>query len=47
MCLPAYRAGTERVTELRRKFPPERVLPALYGCRGLVDITTIESVLGD
>jgi hypothetical protein len=45
MYLPAYRAGTDRVAALRRKYPPEKVLPALYGCRGLVDITTLESVL--
>ncbi|HYK87169.1 MAG TPA: hypothetical protein VE398_00245 [Acidobacteriota bacterium] len=45
MYLPAYRAGTERVAELRRKYPPERVLPALYGCKGLVDITTIEGAV--
>jgi len=45
MCLPAYRAGTEKVAELRRKYPPEKVLPALYGCRGLVDISTVESAI--
>jgi hypothetical protein len=45
MYLPAYRAGTEKVAELRRKYPPERILPALYGCRGLVDLVTIEAVL--
>jgi len=45
MYLPAYRAGTERVAELRRSFPAERILPVLYGCSGLVDIVTIESVL--
>jgi len=45
MYLPAYRSGTERVAELRRKYPPERVLPAIYGCCGLVDIQTIEQVL--
>ena len=45
MYLPAYRAGTERVAELRRKYPPERVLPAIYGCRGLVDLMTVESVI--
>jgi len=45
MYLPAYRAGTERVAELRRRYPPEHILPALYGCLGLVDITTIASVL--
>ena len=45
MYLPAYRAGTERVAELRRKYPANRVLPALYGCRGLVDLMTVESVV--
>ncbi len=45
MYLPSYRAGTEKVAELRKKYPPERVLPALYGCRGLVDISTVESVI--
>ena len=45
MYLPAYRSGTERVAELRRKYPAERVLPAIYGCRGLVDIQTVEHVL--
>lgn len=45
MYLPAYRSGTERVAELRRKHPPEKVLPAIYGCRGLVDIETVADVL--
>jgi hypothetical protein len=45
MCLPAYRAGTEKVAELRRKYPPNRVLPALYGCCGLVDLATVESAI--
>ncbi len=45
MYLPAYRAGTEKVAALRRKHPPERVLPALYGCRGLVDVETIDLAL--
>jgi hypothetical protein len=45
MYLPSYRAGTEKVAELRRKYPPERILPVLYGCRGLVDIKTVESAL--
>ena len=45
MYLPAYRAGTERVAALRRSFPAQRVLPAIYGCYGLVDITTIDEVL--
>ncbi|MGO9087585.1 MAG: hypothetical protein ACLP6G_08030 [Terriglobales bacterium] len=45
MYLPAYRSGTEKVAELRRRYPAERVLPAIYGCCGLVDIQTIEQVL--
>jgi len=45
MYLPAYRAGTEAVAELRRKHPPAKVLPALYGCAGLVDVVTIRQAL--
>ena len=45
MYLPSYRAGTERVAELRRRHPAKRVLPALYGCFGLVDIATVDEVL--
>lgn len=45
MYLPAYRAGTERVAEMRRTHPPQRVLPALYGCSGLVDIETVAQAL--
>ena len=43
--LPCYRAGTEKVAELRRRHAPERLLPALYGARGLVDIVTLDRVL--
>ena len=45
MYLPAYRAGTEKVAELRRRYPDRQTIPALYGCAGVVDITTVESVL--
>ncbi len=45
MYLPAYRSGTEKVAQLRRTYPPEHVLPALYGCCGLVDIQTVDLVL--
>ena len=45
MYLPAYRAGTEKVAALRRAHPPERVIPALYGVNGLVDLVTIDQVL--
>jgi hypothetical protein len=45
MYLPAYRSGTERVAELRRTLPSDRVLPAIYGCFGLVDINTVDEVL--
>jgi hypothetical protein len=45
MYLPAYRAGTEKVAAIRRAYPPEKALPAIYGCNGLVDIHTIDEVL--
>jgi hypothetical protein len=45
MYLPAYRAGTDKVAVLRRKHPAAKVLPALYGCNGLVDIQTIDQLL--
>ncbi len=45
MYLPAYRAGTERVAQLRRLHPPNDSLPAIYGCSGPVDIVTIDEAL--
>lgn len=45
MYLPAYRAGTELVADLRRRYPAEQVLPALYGARGLVDSLTLQELL--
>ncbi len=45
MYLPAYRSGTLRVAELRKKYAAEKVLPALYGCKGLVDIETVERAI--
>jgi hypothetical protein len=45
MYLPAYRAGTDKVAALRRKHPAAKVLPALYGCNGLVDIQTVDQLL--
>ncbi len=45
MYLPAYRAGTEKVAELRRKYAAEKVLAAIYGGKGLVDVVTVEQVL--
>ena len=45
MYLPAYRSGTEKVAELRRAYPAERVLRAIYGCNGLVDIQTVDQAL--
>jgi hypothetical protein len=45
MYLPAYRAGTDKVAALRRMYPAAKVLPAIYGCNGLVDIQTIDQVL--
>jgi hypothetical protein len=46
MYLPAYRAGTVKVAALRRKHAPEQIIPALYGALGLVDLVTIDQVLG-
>lgn len=45
MYLPAYRFGTELVARLRRQYPAEKTLPALYGCNGLVDALTVEQVI--
>ena len=45
MYLPAYRAGTEKVAELRRRYAATRLMPVLYGCSGLVDITTVGKAL--
>jgi hypothetical protein len=45
MYLPSYRFGTELVARLRREHPAERVLPALFGCKGLVDVVTIQETL--
>ena len=45
MYLPAYRAGTEKVARLRRRHPPEVIIPALFGVRGLVDLVSIDQVL--
>jgi hypothetical protein len=44
MYLPAYKAGTDLVARLRQKYPPHELLPALYGCRGLVDMITIQTL---
>jgi hypothetical protein len=43
MYLPAYRSGTERVAQLRRKYRSGEILPVLYGCAGLVDCETVEA----
>jgi len=45
MYLPAYRCGTEKVAALRKAYPAEKVLPAIYGCKGLVDIETVDKIL--
>jgi hypothetical protein len=45
MYLPAYRSGTEKVAELRRIYPAQQVLAAIYGCNGLVDIETVDQIL--
>ncbi len=45
MYLPAYRYGTMAVARLREKHPPETILPALFGCNGLVDMSTVETAV--
>ncbi len=45
MYLPAYRVGTELVADLRKRYPSERVFPAVYGCYGLVDAATVEQAI--
>jgi hypothetical protein len=45
MSLPAYKAGTEKVAELRRAHAPGKIIPALYNALGIVDIVTIDQVL--
>ena len=45
MYLPAYRAGTRKVAALRRSHPAAKLLPALYGVNGLVDIATLERAI--
>jgi hypothetical protein len=45
MYLPAYRCGTEKLAALRQKLPDAKILPALYGIHGLVDIVTLDKVL--
>jgi hypothetical protein len=47
MYLPAYRCGTERVAELRRKYRPSQLLPILYGVAGLVDCETVEAACAE
>ena len=43
MSLPVYRAGTVKVAALRRQYPPEEIIPALFGVQGAVDLVTIDS----
>ncbi len=45
MYLPAYRAGTDQVAEWRKKYAPEKVLPVIYGCHGMVDVCTAAELL--
>ena len=45
MYLPAYRSGTLKVAELRKKYRPGEILPVLYGCAGLVDCETVDAAL--
>jgi hypothetical protein len=42
MYLPCYRAGAEKVAEVRRRHPDARAVPALFGCSGIVDVVTVD-----
>jgi hypothetical protein len=47
MYLPAYRFGTRLVAQLRREHAPARVIPALFGVHGVVDVLTVrDAVVG-
>jgi hypothetical protein len=46
MYLPAYRYGTMAVARLRETHAPSAVLPALFGCNGIVDMSTVEMAIG-
>lgn len=45
MYLPAYRFGTEKVAALRKRYPPEKILPVLYGAAGVVDVVTVDAAV--
>lgn len=45
MYLPSYHVGTRVVGELLRSHGPELLLPAIYGCRGVLDIVTLQTLL--
>ncbi|MCI0606828.1 hypothetical protein L0156_27915 [bacterium] len=45
MCLPAYRAGTELIAQARRKFDPEKILPLIYSCNGLMDLSILREIV--
>jgi hypothetical protein len=45
MYLPAYRCGTLKVAELRRRHAANVVLPAIYGCYGLADCETVDQAI--
>jgi hypothetical protein len=47
MYLPCYRAGTQRVADLRRLYPDDAVLPVVFGCRGLADVVTVAELVQD
>lgn len=45
MSLPTYRVGSDRVAQLRQAYPADRVIPAIYGAKGIADIVSIEEVI--
>jgi hypothetical protein len=47
MYLPAYRWGTQLVERLRKQYPAEKAIPAIFGVHGVVDAITLPKVLAD
>ncbi len=45
MYMPSYEVGTALVHDLLEREPPERLIPVLYGARGLVDCSTVHLAL--
>jgi hypothetical protein len=43
--MPSYRYGTDLVLRLVKEHEPSKVIPILYGAKGMVDSVTVQKVL--